>query len=160
MKILVCFILLLTLNIKSAEFTFESYGEMDMTNSVVSKNQEYKYFAYTNDGIIITNIDKVGISKCAGIINIVKNKMSDNVLCENKIGEYYYYAKYKNSNMDPKSIILKFEIVDATGPFIELLGQDCTAAYYPIEDNKYLFKGKCDIPDANFLRMKSYKNSK
>ena len=160
MKPLVFLILLLTLNIKSAEFTFESYGEMDMTNSVVSKNQEYKYFAYTNDGIIITNIDKVGISKCAGIINIVKNKMSDNVLCENKIGEYYYYAKYKNSNMDPKSIILKFEIVDATGPFIELLGQDCTAAYYPIEDNKYLFKGKCDIPDANFLRMKSYKNSK
>ena len=157
MKILVYFILLLTLNIKSAEFTFESYGEMDMTNSVVSKNQEYKYFAYTNDGIIITNIDKVGISKCAGIINIVKNKMSDNVLCENKIGEYYYYARYKNSNMDPKSIILKFEIVDATGPFIELLGQNCTAAYYPIEDNKYLFKGKCNIPDANFLRMKNYK---
>ena len=158
MKILVYFILLLTLNIRSAEFTFESYGEMDMTKSVVSKNQEYKYFAYTNDGIIITNIDKVGISKCAGIINIVKNKMSDNVLCENKIGEYYYYAKYKNSNMDPKSIILKFEIVDATGPFMELLGQDCTAAYYPIEDNKYLFKGKCNIPDANFLRMKNFKD--
>ena len=158
MKILVYFILLLTLNIKSAEFNFESYGEMDMTNSVVSKNQEYKYFAYTNDGIIITNIDKVEISKCAGIINIVKNKMSDNVLCENKIGEYYYYAKYKNSNMDPKSIILKFEIVDATGPFIELLGQNCTAAYYPIEDNKYLFKGKCNMPDDNFLRMKNFKD--
>ena len=158
MKPLVFLTLLLTVNIKSAQFTFESYGEMDMTNSVVSKNQEYKYFAYTNDGIIITNIDKIGISKCAGIINIVKNKMSDNVLCENKIGEYYYYAKYKNSNMDPKSIILKFEIVDATGPFIELLGRYCTAAYYPIEDNKYLFKGKCNMPDANFLRMKNFKD--
>ena len=66
---------------------------MDMTNSVVSKNQEYKYFKYTNNGIIIINIDEVGISKCAGIINIVKNKMSDKVLCENNIGEYYYYAK-------------------------------------------------------------------
>ena len=65
MKILVCLILLLTININSAEFTFESYGEMDMTKSVVSKNEEYKYFAYTNDGVIITNIDKVGISKCA-----------------------------------------------------------------------------------------------
>ena len=157
MKIVFCLILFLTFSIKSAEFTFESYGEMDMTKSVVSKNQEYKYYAYTNDGIIITNIDKVGISKCAGIINIVKNKMSDNVLCENKIGEYYYYAKYQNSNMDPKSIILKFEIVDATGPFIELLGQECTAAYYPIEDNKYLFKGKCNIPDLNFQRMLDYK---
>ena len=157
MKIVFCLILFLTFSIKSAEFTFESYGEMDMTKSVVSKNQEYKYYAYTNDGIIITNIDKVGISKCAGIINIVKNKMSDNVLCENKIGEYYYYAKYQNSNMDPKSIILKFEIVDATGPFIELLEQKCTAAYYPIEDNKYLFKGKCNIPDLNFQRMLDYK---
>ena len=157
MKILVYFILLLTLNIKSAEFTFESYGEMDMTNSVVSKNQEYKYFAYTNDGIIITNIDKVGISKCAGIINIVKNKMNDNVFCENKIEEYYYYAVYKNFNMNPKSIILKFEIVDATGPFTELLGKKCTAAYYPIEDNKYLFKGKCNIPELNLKRMLDFK---
>ena len=157
MKIVFCLILFLTFSIKSAEFTFESYGEMDMTKSVVSKNQEYKYYAYTNDGIIITNIDKVGISKCAGIINIVKNKMSDNVLCENKIGEYYYYAKYQNSNMDPKSIILKFEIVDATGPFIELLGQECTAAYYPIEDNKYLFKGKCNIPELNLQRMLDFK---
>ena len=157
MKIVFCLILFLTFSIKSAKFTFESYGEMDMTKSVVSKNQEYKYFAYTNDGIIITNIDKVGISKCAGIINIVKNKMSDNVLCENKIGEYYYYAKYQNSNMDPKSIILKFEIVDATGPFIELLGQECTAAYYPIEDNKYLFKGKCNIPELNLKRMLDFK---
>ena len=158
MQIVFCLVLFLTFSIKSAEFTFESYGEMDMTKSVVSKNEEYKYFAYTNDGVIITNIDKVGISKCAGIINIIKNKMSDNVLCENKIGEYYYYAKYENSNMDPMSVILKFEIVDATGPFIELLGQKCTAAYYPIEENKYLFKGKCDIPDANFLRMKNFKD--
>ena len=39
MKIVFCLILLLTLSIKSAEFTFESYGEMDMTKSVVSKNQ-------------------------------------------------------------------------------------------------------------------------
>ena len=44
-------------------------------------------------------------------------------------------------------------VVDATGPFIELLGQKCTAAYYPIEDNKYLFKGKCNIPELNFQRM-------
>ena len=55
---------------------------MDMTNSVVSKNNEYTYFAYTNDGIIITNLDKVGISKCAGIINIIKGKMNDDVLCD------------------------------------------------------------------------------
>ena len=45
-----------------------------------------------------------------------------------------------------------------TGPFLELVGQKCTAAYLSIESNKYLFKGKCDIPNANFLRMKNFKD--
>ncbi len=53
--------------------------------------------------------------------------------------------------------IFKFEIADRTGPFIELVGQKCTSAYLLIESNKYLFKGKWDIPDANFLRMKILK---
>ena len=83
MRFIAFLILFWSLNANSAEFSFESYGKMDMTNSVVSKNNEYTYFAYTNDGIIITNLDKVGISKCAGIINIIKGKMNDNVLCEN-----------------------------------------------------------------------------
>ena len=67
-------------------------------------------------------------------------------------------TKYSNFNMDPSNNILKFEIVDGTGPFLELIGQKCTAAYLPIESDKYLFKGKCDIPDANFLRMKNFKD--
>ena len=83
--------------------------------------------------------------------------MNDNVLCENKIGDYYY-TKYTNSNMDPASIILKFEIVDGTGAFSEIVGEKCTAAYYPIEVDKYLFKGKCKISDKKFQRMLSYKS--
>ena len=158
MRFIAFLILFWSLNANSAEFSFESYGKMDMTNSVVSKNNEYTYFAYTNDGIIITNLDKVGISKCAGIINIIKGKMNDNVLCENKIGDYCYYTKYTKSDMDPASIILKFEIVDGTGPFSEIVCEKCTAAYYPIEVDKYLFKGKCKISDKKFQRMLSYKS--
>ena len=37
MKILVYLIFLLSLNIKSAEFTFEAYGVNNMQNSVVTK---------------------------------------------------------------------------------------------------------------------------
>ena len=72
MKILVCLILLLTLNIKSAEFTFEAYGVNDMKNSVVTKNKEHTYFSFINEGVIITNIDRVGESHCAGGLNISK----------------------------------------------------------------------------------------
>ena len=35
----------------------------------------------------------------------------------------YFYTKYSNFNMDPTNNILKFEIVDGTGPFLELVGQ-------------------------------------
>ena len=158
MKKLVYLIFLLTLNIKSAEFTFEAYGVNNMQNSVVTKSEEYSYFSFINEGVIITNIDRVGESHCAGGLNISKGKMNSDILCENISGKYYFYTKYTNSNLDPTSNIFKYEIVDGTGPFVELVGQKCTAAYLTIESNKYLFKGKCDIPDASFQRMKNFKD--
>ena len=158
MKILIFFISLLTLNIKSAEFTFEAYGVNNLQNSVVTKSEEYTYFSFINEGVIITNIDRVGESHCAGGLNISKGKMNSDTLCENISGKHYFYTKYTNANLDPTSNIFKFEIVDGTGPFTELVGQKCTAAYLPIESNKYLFKGKCDIPDASFERMKNFKD--
>ena len=158
MKILVYLIFLLTLNIKSAEFTFEAYGVNNLENSVVTKSEEYTYFSFINEGVIITNIDRVGESNCAGGLNVSKGKMNSDTLCENISGKYYFYTKYTNSNLDPTSNIFKFEIVDGTGPFAELVGQKCTAAYLPIESNKYLFKGKCDISDASFQRMKNFKD--
>ena len=60
MKIVFCLILLLTFNSKSAEFTFEAYGLINIENSVVTKNKEFTYFSYKNEGVIITNIDRVG----------------------------------------------------------------------------------------------------
>ena len=158
MKILVCLILLLILNIKSAEFTFEAYGSINIENSVITKNKEYTYFSYKNEEVIITNIDRVGESHCEGGLNISRGRMNGDVLSENISGEYYFYTKYTNFNMDSTNNILKFEIVGGTGPFLELVEQKCTATYLPIESDKYLFKGKCDIPDANFLRMKSFKD--
>ena len=158
MKILVYLIFLLSLNTKSAEFTFEAYGVNNLQNSVVTKSEEYTYFSFINEGVIITNIDRVGESHCAGGLNISKGKMNSDTLCENISGKYYFYTKYTNANLDPTSNIFKFEIVDGTGPFTELVGQKCTAAYLPIESNKYLFKGKCDIPDASFDRMKNFKD--
>jgi len=158
MKILVYLIFLLSLNIKSAEFTFEAYGVNNLQNSVVTKSEEYTYFSFINEGVIITNIDRVGESHCAGGLNISKGKMNSDTLCENISGKHYFYTKYTNANLDPTSNIFKFEIVDGTGPFTELVGQKCTAAYLPIESNKYLFKGKCDIPDASFERMKNFKD--
>ena len=67
MKILVCLILLLTININSVEFTFEAYGSINIENSVITKNKEYTYFSYKNEGVIITNIDRVGESHCAEV---------------------------------------------------------------------------------------------
>ena len=149
---------LLVSKVFSAEFTFEAYGIINIENSVVTKNKEYTYFSYKNEGVIITNIDRVGESHCAGGLNISRGRMNGDVLCENISGKYYFYTKYSNFNMEPTNNILVYEIVDGTGPFLELVGQKCTAAYLPIESDKYLFKGKCDMLDAYFLRMKNFKD--
>ena len=139
----------------SAEFTFEAYGSINIENTVVTKNKEYTYFSYKNEGVIITNIDRVGESHCAGGLNISRGRMNGDVLCENISGEYYFYTKYSNFNMDPTNNILKFEIVDGTGPFLEWLKKICYISTYSIR--QMLFKGKSYIPDANFLRMKNFK---
>ncbi len=54
-----------------------------MENSVVTKSEEYTYFSFINEGVIITNIDRVGESHCAGGINISKGKMNSDTLYEN-----------------------------------------------------------------------------
>ena len=54
-----------------------------MENSVVTKSEEYTFFSFINEGVIITNIDRVVESHCAGGINISKGKMNSDTLCEN-----------------------------------------------------------------------------
>ena len=49
MKMVFCLVLFLTFSIKSAEFTFEAYGLIDIENSVVTKNKEYTYFSCKNE---------------------------------------------------------------------------------------------------------------
>ena len=46
MKILVYLIFLLSLNIKSAEFTFEAYGVNNLQNSVVTKSEGIYIFFF------------------------------------------------------------------------------------------------------------------
>ena len=144
--------------VNSAEFTFEVYGIEKTENFITSKNQVFTYWTYTNDGVFTSNISIIGNSKCSGFGNVINKNLTVDVLCENKSEDYVFYAKYTNSNLNfENSNILKFEIVDGTGPFKELIGQKCKAAYVPVKESKYLFKGKCDIPTSNFDRMINYK---
>ena len=70
-------------------------------NSVVTKNKEHTYFSFINEGVIITNINWMWKIYCTGSLNISKGKISSDILCENISGEYFFYTKYANANMDP-----------------------------------------------------------
>ena len=162
MKFILMFTLVFlnVLKLNSAEFTFEVYGLEKTENIITSKNQGFSYWTYTNDGVFTSNISIIGNSKCSGFGNVINKNLTVDVLCENKSEDYVFYAKYTNSNLNfADSNILSFEIVDATGPFKELVGQKCKSAYVPVKENKYLFKGKCDIPTSNFERMMNYKKT-
>ncbi len=87
----------LTLNINSTEFTFEAYGSINIENSVVTKNKEYSYFSYKNEGVIITNIDRVGESHCVVGINKSRGRMNGDVLYENISGKYYFIPNIQTS---------------------------------------------------------------
>ena len=55
--------------------------------------------------------------------------------------------------------VVNFYIKHGTGPFTELIGVKCTAAYVPIQDNHFLYKVKCNVPDAGFERMLNFKDN-
>ena len=61
-----------------------------------------------------------------------------------------FFAKYTNFNIDPKSKVLKFEIVQETGAFLKTSWIKCTSLWLPIEVDKFLFIRKCYMVRLSF----------
>ena len=74
-----------------------------------------------------------------------------------KNGEDYWYAAFNEiAKDDMEASTSGFTIISARGPFEELIGQKCMGVYIELEDQHYIWKGVCNIPDKTFERILNY----
>ena len=145
----------------SAEFTYEAMGKELRKNIIQSPNSQTIYMLYTNTAVYTSNTKYFGPGICSGIQKIEDGLLSADILCENKSGKYLWYPVFNVKNIDPTDTasVINFVIKHGTGPFVELIGVKCTAAYVPIQDDHFLYKAKCNMPDASFERMLNFKDN-
>ena len=112
---------------------------------------------YQNFWTMTTNTPHVFKGNCSGIIKINAGNQVNDIMSYGKNGEYYWYAAFNElAKGDMGASISGFTIISARGPFEELIGQKCMGAYIDLEDQHYIWKGVCNIPDKTFERILNY----
>ena len=162
MKFFMIFIYIFySFKLTSAEFTYEAMGKEQRSDIIKSPNGETIYMLYTNTAVYTSNTKYFGPGICSGIQKVENGLLNADILCENKSGKYLWYPVFNVKNLDPADTtsVINFDIKHGTGPFTELIGVKCTAAYVPIQDNHFLYKAKCNVPDASFERMLNFKDN-
>ena len=94
------------------------------------------------------NTPHVFKGNCSGIIKINAGNQVNDIMCHGKNGEDYWYAAFNEiAKGDMQAATSGFTIIAAKGLFEELIGQKCMGAYIELEDQHYIWKGVCNIPD-------------
>ena len=139
--------------VNSALFTYEVMGTSKSKVFSVSENRIYV------------------VSECQGIAEIISGVTTSNVMC-----------KYTEQNGDTNFIQFKstgdsdastqgtqtFTFISGTGRWKELVGQKCigaTSSLFTKElgegiiEDKFMWVGKCEVPDTTLERVKNYNKS-
>ena len=145
MKILFLFFLLLTFNIKSAEFTFKSMGKT-VRNEVTKFPDGSKFISFKHEGGFETDMVKYGTYKCKGSILYNKELKLENMYfaCENKDqnGDTYVSMGKRKKGSAVDIAIGQSEILDGTGFWKDYIGYICTYAIEYVDDVVFV-PGKC-----------------
>ena len=145
MKIVVFLILLLTLNLKSAEFTFKSMGK-SVRNEVTKFPDGSKFISFKHEGGFETDMVKYGTYKCHGSILYNKELKLENMYfaCENKDqnGDTYVSMGKRKKGSAVDIAIGQSEILDGTGFWKGFIGFTCTYAIEYVDDIVFV-PGRC-----------------
>ena len=175
MKILVYLILLLTLNIKSADFEILITGTDKLTSFETIK-ENHLFMTYENTFQFTTNTSMYGYGTCSGIIEIIDGKNLDNILCvhNDNYGSKGYFKNVETDNIIRNqdrnsllgelsgSVIANWKLLNGTGRYKDLSGLVLKGAYLSIGKNKHnqtnwIFQGKSEnIPNSIIERLNNY----
>ena len=157
MKFLLSFLLIILSTISfSAKLTMDVGGTYKFhgTYQVDEKNL---FMTYQNFWTMTTNTPHVFKGNCSGTIKFNSGNQVNDIMCYGKNGDNYWYAAFNElAKGEMGASTSGFTIVAAKGPFEELIGQKCMGAYIELEDQHYIWKGVCNIPDKTFERILNY----
>jgi hypothetical protein len=158
MKILikVIIIFLITSKVFTAELIYDVYGIQKFTTFEIGDNRQF--LTYNNESIVLSNLGINGSNKCKGVVEIINNEITSNIMCRyvEENGDINYTQFYSQRG-DSQAGVQKFEFVYGTGRWEKLVGLWCYGASSVLPEDKYMWKGKCDIPDQLFEEVKNYK---
>lgn len=142
----------------AAELKIEVFGSDNYFKYDVSESQ--KFFVWSNNAVFLTDIGINGSVECKGILEIINSISSSNIMCKwtETNGDNFYAQFFVNrGSVDQDATVQKFEFLSGEGRWEEMVGQKCLGAYTPLIENKFMWQGKCEMPDKTFERVKNYK---
>ena len=163
----VSFYFLLLKSLFSAEFTITSSGIENFSVVESYDNKKNTFMTYTNQFQFTTNTSMFGFGTADGIVEIKKEKMTQNILSKviDNFGNIGYLKSVPSEETTSISgaNITSWIWIGGTGPFAELKGIVMTGAYFQMGQNRhkngnFLWKGKAvNIPENLIEKINSYK---
>ena len=141
----------------SAQIKIEAFGMDKYFNYDVDKGRQF--LTYSNEGLFMTDIGINGVVECKGIIEVITGTTSSNIMCKyiEENGDYNFTQFYTQRGDNEEYGVQKFQFVFGTGRWEKLVGLWCKGAGSALPEGKYMWKGKCELPDDLFNEVKSYK---
>ena len=136
------------------EIIWETYGTRKVIKNLQLEKDSWIY-TISNDFIFTTNVGTYGTGVCTGSVNKEKDNedysfyLDAKVYCEaidqneqKAILDFSY--KRKAESVEGVS---KFTIKGGTGPYLGLKNNLCVGAFLKLRNNKFIWKGKCQISE-------------
>ena len=145
-KIVIIFLfnLFSTANILGKDYIFEGYGVSELSTVQISDN--FKFSAYTSEGMWDDSNGDYGNEKCSGYLKQQNKKVELEIFCEtvNQNNEKFWNSRIRKS--DKGGGIGKMTIINGTGKYKNFIGLECP---YGVNYKKEYawFRAKCNIKE-------------
>ena len=140
LMILMSYFLINVANAK--DYIFEGYGVSELSTIEISDN--FKFLAYTSEGMWDDSNGDYGNEKCSGYLKQQNKKVELEIFCEtiNQNNEKFWNSRIRKS--DKGGGIGKMTIINGTGKYKNFIGYECP---YGVNYKKQYaqFRAKCKI---------------
>ena len=131
-------------NISGKDYIFEGYGVSELSTVQISDN--FKFSAYTSEGMWDDSNGDYGNEKCSGYLKQQNKKVELEIFCEtvNQNNEKFWNSRIRKS--DKGGGIGKMTIINGTGKYKNFIGLECP---YGVNYKKEYawFRAKCNIKE-------------
>ena len=134
--------LFLIINLSAKDYLFEAYGVSELSTIEISDN--FKFSAYTSEGMWDDNNGDYGNEKCSGYLKQKNKKVELEIFCEtvNQNNEKFWNSRIRKSDIGGG--IGKMTIINGTGKYKNFIGYECP---YGVNYKKQYawFRAECKI---------------